>query len=94
MGSDSADAIYGLNRYSAFADIVKPTLHIETKHVRCILDELKAHKNVVIKDDQSKLRQLTEQARLPENETVVLYLRPLPAENFTEEHEGYELFVE
>uniref|UniRef100_A0A914YQA5 Ras-GAP domain-containing protein n=1 Tax=Panagrolaimus superbus TaxID=310955 RepID=A0A914YQA5_9BILA len=94
MGSDSPDSIYGLNQYSAFAEIVKPTLHIETKHVRKILDELKAHKNEIIKDEQSKLRQLTDQARIPESETVVLYLRPLPSENFNEEHEGYELFVE
>uniref|UniRef100_A0AC35ER28 RasGAP protein C-terminal domain-containing protein n=1 Tax=Panagrolaimus sp. PS1159 TaxID=55785 RepID=A0AC35ER28_9BILA len=94
MGSDSPDSIYGLNQYSAFAEIVKPTLHIETKHVRKILDELKTHKNEIIKDEQSKLRQLTDQARIPDSETVVLYLRPLPSESFNEEHEGYELFVE
>jgi hypothetical protein len=94
MGTDSPDSIYGLNQYSAFAEIVRPTLHIQTKYIVKILDELKTHKNEIIKDENSKLRQLIDQARLPTDSTVILYLRPLPSENFNEEHEGYELFVE
>uniref|UniRef100_A0A7E4V127 Calponin-homology (CH) domain-containing protein n=1 Tax=Panagrellus redivivus TaxID=6233 RepID=A0A7E4V127_PANRE len=89
---ETTDAIYGLNRYSAFADIIKPKLHIETKYVKSIVKAVDDHKTAVFKEDSQLLKVLAT-VKVPEEETVVLNLRPM-AHSGLEGHEGNELFVE
>ncbi|KAK0425895.1 hypothetical protein QR680_009444 [Steinernema hermaphroditum] len=90
--------IYGLNEYSAFVSLQKPTLHIAVPHLRTLHCFLLERENQVFPETtDARLRRFVEEAKIVVDaavHSVTLRLRPLPPLKGDSVGHGNELFVQ